>query len=80
MTPNWAIGYATFMSKHFEKFVEGKPPIIIHNGHLYRDAIKRERLTFEAALQAAGCASVTDVYFAILKITDKSACVARTFA
>src|SRR5262245_20179338 len=56
---NWVIGYATFRSKWLEQFVEGKPQIIIHDGHVYRDVMNRERLTqheLEAALRAAGCA------------------------
>src|SRR5215470_3627238 len=67
---NWVIGYATFRSKRLEQFVEGKPQIIIHDGHVYRDVMNRERLTqheLEAALRAAGCASVADVHFAVLE-------------
>jgi hypothetical protein len=67
---NWVIGYVTFRSKRFEQFVEGKPQIIIHDGHVYRDVMNRERLTqheLEAALRAAGCAAITDVHFAILE-------------
>ena len=67
---NWVIGYATFRNKRFEQFVEGKPQIIIHDGHVYRDVMNRERLTqheLEAALRAAGCAAITDVHFAILE-------------
>jgi uncharacterized membrane protein YcaP (DUF421 family) len=67
---NWIIGYATFRNKRFEQFVEGKPQILIHDGHVYRDVMNRERLTqheLEAALRAAGCAAVTDVHFAILE-------------
>jgi len=67
---NWVIGYATFRNKRLEQFVEGKPQIIIHDGHVYRDVMNRERLTqheLEAALRAAGCASVADVHFAVLE-------------
>ncbi len=67
---NWVIGYVTFRSKRFEQFVEGKPQIIIHDGHVYRDVMNRERLTqheLEAALRAAGCAAITDVHFAIFE-------------
>ena len=67
---NWVIGYATFRSKRLEQFVEGKPQIIIHDGHVYRDVMNRERLTqheLEAALRAAGCSSVSDVHFAVLE-------------
>ena len=67
---NWVIGYLTFRSKRLEQFIEGKPQIIIHDGHIYRDVMNRERLTqheLEAALRTAGCASVTDVHFAVLE-------------
>lgn len=70
VTLNWAIGYATYRNKRIEQFIEGKPQIIIHDGHVYRDIMERERLTqheLEAALRAAGCASVTDVHFAVLE-------------
>src|SRR5262252_1091700 len=77
---NWIIGYATFRNKRFEQFVEGKPQIIIHDGHVYRDVMNRERLTqheLEAALRAAGCASVADVHFAVLDNNGQSASDAR---
>jgi len=67
---NLAIGYATYRNKRIEQFVEGKPQIIVHDGHVYRDVMERERLTrheLEAALRAAGCASVNDVHFAVLE-------------
>ena len=67
---NLVLGYATYKNKRLEQFVEGKPQIIIHDGHVYRDVMERERLTqheLEAALRAAGCASVTDVHFAVLE-------------
>ena len=67
---NWVIGYATFRSKRLEQFVEGKPQVIIHDGHVFRDVMNRERLTqheLEAALRAGGCAAVTDVHFAVLE-------------
>ena len=77
---NWVIGYATFRNKRFEQFVEGKPQIIIHDGHVYRDVMNRERLTqheLEAALRAAGCAAITDVILRFSKTTAKSASVVR---
>src|SRR5207247_3481558 len=30
---NWAVGYATYRNKRIEQFIEGKPQIIIHDGH-----------------------------------------------
>ena len=67
---NWLLGYATFRSKKIGRFVEGRPQVIVHNGHVYRDIMQSERLTqdeLDAAIRLAGCASIHDVHFAILE-------------
>jgi uncharacterized membrane protein YcaP (DUF421 family) len=67
---NWAVGYATYKSKRIERLIEGRPEIIIHDGHVDRDVMQRARLTpheLEAALRAAGCASIAEVHFAVLE-------------
>jgi uncharacterized membrane protein YcaP (DUF421 family) len=67
---NWLVGYLTFRSKGLARVVEGRPQIIVHNGHVYRDVMDRERLThaeLDSALRQAGCASVEDVHFAVLE-------------
>jgi hypothetical protein len=78
---NRVIGCATFRSKRFEQFGVGKPPIIIHDAHVYRDVMNRERLTqheFEAALRAAGVRPSLTYILQLSKITAKSASVVRT--
>ncbi len=67
---NWVVGYVTFRSKRLARVIEGKPQVLIHNGHVYRDVMASERLTqseLDAALRQAGCASVEDVHFAMLE-------------
>ena len=67
---NWLVGLATFRSKKIERFIEGKPEVLIHNGKLYPKAMESEKLThheLNAALRAAGCASIQDVQFALLE-------------
>jgi uncharacterized membrane protein YcaP (DUF421 family) len=67
---NWLVSYATFRSKKLERAIEGRPQVIIHNGHVYRDVMTREQLTqseLDAALRAAGCGCVDDVHFAVLE-------------
>jgi uncharacterized membrane protein YcaP (DUF421 family) len=67
---NWLLGYATYRSKKIGRFVEGRPQVIVHNGHVYRDVMQSERLTqdeLDAAIRLAGCASIHDVHFAILE-------------
>jgi uncharacterized membrane protein YcaP (DUF421 family) len=67
---NWLVGYATFKNKKIERFIEGVPHVLIHNGHVYRDVLQREKITqseLDAALRSAGCASIHDVLFAVLE-------------
>src|ERR1700750_773822 len=49
---NWGIGYGTLRRKRLEQLIEGKPQIIIHDGHIYRDVMNCERLT-QHELEAA---------------------------
>lgn len=67
---NWFVAWLTFRSRRFERLIEGRPEVIIHNGRIYRDVIEREKITQEeidAALRAAGCADIQHVHFAILE-------------
>ncbi len=70
ITANWLIGYATYNNKRLEVLIEGRPQVLIHDGHLYRDVMKREKLTqheLDAALRAAGCATILEVHFAVIE-------------
>ena len=67
---NYAIGYATFRSKRLESIIEGRPQVLIHNGHLFEDVMAGSQLThheLEAALRQAGCANIGDCHSAILE-------------
>ena len=67
---NYAVGRATYKSKKLEALIEGRPEVLIHNGKLFTDVMEREQLThheLNAALRAAGCASVEDVHYALLE-------------
>jgi len=67
---NFGIGYATFKSKKLEALVEGRPQMIIHNGQVFEDAMRRAKLThheLSAALRRAGCGCPEEVQAAILE-------------
>ena len=67
---NWMVGFVAYRSKRLATAIEGRPEILIHNGHIYRDVMARERLTqaeLDAALRQAGCANVEDVHIAMLE-------------
>ena len=67
---NHLFGYVTFKSKRLEHFVEGRPKVIIHNGHLYADVMRTAQLThheLNSALRQAGCAYIGECRYAILE-------------
>ena len=67
---NYTVGLATFKRKKIEALIEGRPDVLIHNGKLFTDVMERQKLThheLNAALRAAGCASVEEVHCALLE-------------
>ena len=71
---NGVVGRLTFHSKKLERLIEGRPDILIHNGKLFTDVMKREKLThheINAALRSAGCACIEEVHYAILENTGQ---------
>ena len=67
---NWLISYLTFRSKKLEALVEGRPVVLVHNGHVDREAMKKVQLTMhelDAALRAEACSGVDQVRFALLE-------------
>ena len=67
---NYSVGIATFRSKKLEAIIEGRPQVLIHNGHLYQDIMAKSQLThheLEAALRQAGCGNIGDCHSAILE-------------
>jgi len=50
--------------------IEGRPQVLIHNGKLDEQMMRKEKITHHelmSSLRAAGCASTLDVHFAILE-------------
>jgi uncharacterized membrane protein YcaP (DUF421 family) len=67
---NYTVGIITYKNKRIARLIEGKPQVLIHNGHLYSDVMKREKVTqheLDAALRSAGVACIEDVHFAVLE-------------
>ena len=67
---NYLTGWATFKSKRMEALIEGRPEILIHNGKLFENVMKRQKIThheLNAALRDAGCANMSEVHFAVLE-------------
>jgi uncharacterized membrane protein YcaP (DUF421 family) len=67
---NYIVGLGTFKSKRLEALVEGRPEVLIHNGRLFTEVMRRQKLThheLNSALRGSGCACVEEVHFAILE-------------
>ena len=67
---NWIVGLLTYRSKKLEALVEGRPDVLIHNGKLFEQALKRAKLTQHevmCALREAGCATIEEVQAALLE-------------
>jgi len=67
---NYFVGLLAFKSKTVESIIEGRPQILIHNGELFEDVLKREKLSrheLMAALRGAACDNIEDVRIAVLE-------------
>jgi uncharacterized membrane protein YcaP (DUF421 family) len=67
---NHLVGAATSSSKVIETFVEGRPQVLVHNGRIYVDVLRRSQLTrheLDSAIRSAGCTGVEEVHVAVLE-------------
>ncbi|MGA2496700.1 MAG: YetF domain-containing protein [Tepidisphaeraceae bacterium] len=77
---NWLVGWITFRSKQAEALIEGRPVILIHDGHVDHRALEDVQMTMhelEAALRAEGCAGAEDVRFAVLENNGRITIIQR---
>ena len=67
---NWGVAWLTYRNKRLERLIEGRPVILIHDGHVDARSLNEVRMTrheLEAALRAQGCAGPEEVRFAVLE-------------
>jgi len=77
---NGVVSWGTWRNKRFERLVEGRPQILIHNGHLFEDVLAAAHLThheLNAALRQSGCTCVEEVRSAVLENNGAVSVVAR---
>lgn len=71
---NFIVGELVHRSKKIEALVEGRPLIIVHDGHIDKKALKRSQMTTHelyASLRQEGIADPLEVRFAILETNGK---------
>jgi uncharacterized membrane protein YcaP (DUF421 family) len=67
---NWLVVELTFRSKRLRRLLEAEPTLLVHNGRILHDNLRRERLTLDdlhAALRRAGVADFEHVHVAVLE-------------
>ena len=80
VTVNSLVAFGTFRSRSLEALIEGRPQVLIHNGKLYDQVLRRAKLThheLNAAIRQGGCACVSDVHFAVLENNGSISVVAK---
>lgn len=68
------VGYLTWRFRPVERFVDGKPRILVRHGEICGDVMRSEQVTraeLMEALRREGCSSLQNVRYAILE-TDGS--------
>lgn len=78
----WALmmSWASYLSPRMEKLLDGSPRVIVRDGELLEDNMKRDRLTrseVEAEMRLAGIARIADVQWAILETQGKISFIKR---
>ena len=77
---NWGVAEISYRSKRARRVIEATPTILIHNGRVLRDNLRRERITIEelrAALRRNGVIDPTEVRFAVLEETGNVSVIPR---
>jgi len=62
--------YLTYKSKKFENLIQGRPTLLIHNGHILTKNLERELLNvheLNAILRRQGIHDISDIHAAILE-------------
>lgn len=68
---NYGVGFATARFRRVEKLVDGEPAVLIRDGQVYEQVMRRAQLShheLHAALRQAGCLQVSEVSLAILEV------------
>ncbi|MFC5570352.1 DUF421 domain-containing protein [Lysobacter yangpyeongensis] len=67
---NYGVAFVSARYPRIRKVVEGEPVILVHDGHVHRDVLKRElvsRADFDKAMREAGLSDVDEIHQAVLE-------------
>jgi uncharacterized membrane protein YcaP (DUF421 family) len=71
---NYGVGLISYKNKRMEKFIEGRPQVLVHDGKIFEDVMaeaKLTRLELDASLRQSGYFDLHEVRLAILETNGK---------
>ena len=74
------LSWVTYLWPSAERALDGSPRVLVRDGHILEDALKRDRMTYSeltSEMRMAGIAHVEDVAWAILEPQGKISFIAR---
>ena len=78
----WAsvLSWVTYLSRRAERFLDGEPNVIIRDGQLIRDNMRRDRITLqeiESEMRQQGIAHIRDVAWGIVEPKGRMSFIQR---
>jgi uncharacterized membrane protein YcaP (DUF421 family) len=64
------MGYLTWQNRTIERYVDGRPKILVRHGHVLNQVLDEQQVTrseLMEGLRQQGCSAVTEVRFAVLE-------------
>ena len=80
---NLILKYVSYKSKKINKLIEGEPVILIYNGILNEENIKKERITMEeieTVVREHGVKSISEVNLAMLEVDGNISIVSDSYS
>ncbi len=71
---NYGVGVISYKNKRVEKFIEGRPQVLVHEGRIFEDVMadaKLTRLELDTTLRQLGYFDLHEVKLAILETNGK---------
>jgi len=81
LTVNWGVVEISYRFKFLRRVMEGTPTILIHNGKILTENLRRERLTLDdlqAAIRKSGVVDAKQVRFAVLEENGQISVISKT--
>ncbi len=75
---NFLVGRFSGTNRHFRKFIQGKPTLLIHNGEVIVDHMRRERVSVDElkrAMREHNINDVSQVALAVLEVDGTISCL-----